>query len=192
MFAVSSLNFRSGAFGNFLRHRSLTGSFIAWAQSNGADWSSRVLRLTRSIGNAFMLVQFYIGFVAFVHFIFALAEMFPWTNPTLLSKLSTSLPDVDALQPASIGASSSEKPKFTAEQQLLVATIVQNAGIYNAVVAGALLWTAFRGVAAYEFAVVLFIGVAVAGAFGTATIRSPITAGQCLLGIVGAVWIIQA
>lgn len=136
-------------------------------------------------------MQIYMIIVSVVHFAFAIFEMFPWPNPVLLRILSKALPELDDADTVTPSAVSRSKPKFSAQQQQLVATIVHNAGIYNAVVAGALLWAAIRGEAAYDFALVLFVGVAAAGGFGTATIRSPITAGQCLLGIIGAAWLTQ-
>jgi uncharacterized membrane protein len=72
---------------------------------------------------------------------------------------------------------------------------VQNAGIYNGILAGGLLWAALAfdpALAvdpAWYVARVLLAGAAVAGIFGTVTLKSPVTAGQALLGIIGLVWL---
>jgi uncharacterized membrane protein len=112
---------------------------------------------------------FLIG-VAALHFVFMLCELFPWSFPVLLRIVSKKLP---------------QGMKWTDSQRTLVATIVHNAGIYNAVFAGGLLWAALAGDPGREVARVLLGGATVAGVFGTATLRSPITALQALLGIVG-------
>lgn len=112
---------------------------------------------------------FLIG-VAALHAVFMLAELFPWSFPVLLRLVSKKLPDGQQL---------------TVSQQALVATIVHNAGIYNAIVAGGLFWAAIAGDPARDVAQVLLAGAAVAGIFGTATLKSPLTAVQALLGIIG-------
>jgi uncharacterized membrane protein len=106
---------------------------------------------------------------AALHAGFMVCELFPWRLPLLLRIASRSL-----------GGEA-----FTSAQQALVATIVHNAGIYNLVIAGGLLWAAWRGEPAVEAARVLLVGAAVAGAFGTATLKSPFTAVQALVGVVG-------
>jgi uncharacterized membrane protein len=112
---------------------------------------------------------FLIGAAA-LHACFMLCELFPWSKPVLLRIVSKKLP---------------EGEKFTAAQTTLVATIVHNAGIYNSIIAGGLLWAAVMGDPAILVARVLLIGAAVAGAFGTATLKSPLTAIQAIVGIVG-------
>jgi uncharacterized membrane protein len=98
------------------------------------------------------------------------AELFPWSLPVLLRVASKKLPDGEP---------------FTATQRKLVATIVHNAAIYNGIVAGGLLWAAFGGSSATGVARVMLMGAAVAGVFGTATLKSPVTAVQALVGIIG-------
>jgi uncharacterized membrane protein len=105
-----------------------------------------------------------------LHAVFMVCELFPWSLPVLLRLASKKLP---------------EKEAFTPDQQALVATIVHNAGIYNAIVAGGLFWAAFSGDSATDLAHVLLIGAAVAGIFGTVTLKSPLTAIQALVGIIG-------
>lgn len=115
--------------------------------------------------------------VAAVHALFMICELFPWSSPLLLGIVSKKLPDLPA------GARGTESPKWSKEQQPLVATIVHNAGIYNGIVAGGLMWAAATG--DVNVARVMLAGAAVAGTFGTATLKSPVTAVQALLGIAG-------
>jgi uncharacterized membrane protein len=113
---------------------------------------------------------FLIG-IGVLHAVFMFCELFPWTNPVLLRLLAKKrLP---------------EGEKFSSAQQNFVAAIVHNAGIYNGIVAGGLFWAAFAGDSATDIAHVLLIGAGVAGVFGTATLKSPITAVQALAGILG-------
>jgi hypothetical protein len=117
--------------------------------------------------------------VAAVHALFMVCELFPWSSPLLLNIVSKKLPDLpgDVHEP--------KGRKWNELQKPLVATIVQNAGIYNGILAGGLLWAAMAGDPARDVARVLLAGAAVAGIFGTATLKSPVTAVQAVLGIVG-------
>jgi putative membrane protein len=117
--------------------------------------------------------------VAALHAGFMLCELFPWSSPLLLRIVSKNLPEVQK------GKEGEKGKKWTEHQQPLVATIVHNAGIYNAILAGGLFWAALPADPVRDVARVLLIGAAVAGIFGTATLRSPLTALQALLGIVG-------
>lgn len=117
-------------------------------------------------------ISWFLVGVATLHAVFVFCELFPWSLPVLLRLVSKKLP---------------EGERFTAAQQTLVATIVHNAGIYNAIVAGGLFWAAFGGDSATDVARVLLVGAAVAGVFGTATLKSPLTAVQALVGIIGIV-----
>ncbi|MBX7165782.1 MAG: DUF1304 domain-containing protein [Pirellulales bacterium] len=131
-------------------------------------------------------MEWYIAAVGVVHALFAGCEMLPWPQPLLLYASLKKLAKSSGV--STKGYRLPHYPsEWTPEQRHLVATVVKNAGIYNAVMAGALFWSAYRGAAAYELACVLLIGVAVAGAFGTATLKSPVTAVQSLLGLGGAV-----
>jgi uncharacterized membrane protein len=112
---------------------------------------------------------FLIG-VAVLHLLFSAAELFPWSLPVLLRVVSKKLP---AGEP------------FTDAQRNLVATVVHNAAIYNGIVAGGLLWAAFGEESAKGVARVMLAGAAVAGVFGTATLKSPVTAVQAVVGIIG-------
>ncbi len=117
-------------------------------------------------------VSWFLLGAAVLHAAFMLCELFPWSCPVLLKRV--------------IEKKLAGKIPFTKEDQLrLVATIVHNAGIYNALLAGGLFWAAFHGVAAADTARVLLSGAALAGVFGTVTLRSPYPAVQALVGIVG-------
>jgi uncharacterized membrane protein len=116
-----------------------------------------------------MLFWFLMG-AAVLHLLFMAAELFPWSLPVLLGVVSKKLP---AGEP------------FTDAQQNLVATVVHNAGIYNAIVAGGLLWAAFGGQSAIGVARVMLMGATLAGVFGTVTLKSPVTAVQAVVGIFG-------
>src|SRR4051812_26840629 len=106
-----------------------------------------------------------------LHLVFMLAELFPWGNPALLAGI--------AKKKLSAGQG------FNDPQQRLVATIVHNAGIYNGILAGGLLWAAYQDPIAADVARVLLAGAVAAGIFGTATIKSWATAVQALVGIIG-------
>jgi uncharacterized membrane protein len=112
---------------------------------------------------------FLIGAAA-LHAFFMMAELFPWRMPILLRIVSRKLPLSDT---------------FTDAQRDLVATIVHNAGIYNSILAGGLLWAAFSGTSGADVARVLLFGAVVAGVFGTATLKSPVTAVQAVVGLFG-------
>lgn len=119
-----------------------------------------------------------------LHGAFAVLEMFPWEYPKLLQIVSKDLPlinyvpEVDQINP--------KQEKFTEPQLKLVATIVHNAGIYNAALAFGFLWALVRsGTPNNEVALVLFAAAALAGLFGTVTMKSIFTAIQALVGIAG-------
>jgi len=114
--------------------------------------------------NWFLLV------VAGLHVVFMFCELFPWSTPVLLRLASKKLPG---------GGQWSEA------QRTLVATVVHNAGIYNGIIAVGLLWSAFGGDPSGNVARVLLAGAAAAGLFGTATMKSPLTALQAALGLAG-------
>jgi putative membrane protein len=138
------------------------------------------------------LIKGFLLVVAAVHGFFMLFELFPWRFPVLLKIVSKELPD----WPREPNESHESKGrKWSRQQQPVVATIVQNAGIYNGILAGSLLWAALAlnpALAidpARDVARVLLAGVAVAGVFGTATLKSPVTGVQAILGIIGLVYL---
>jgi uncharacterized membrane protein len=110
-------------------------------------------------------MRIFIIAVAALHGAFMLAEFFPWENPYLLKAVSQKLPEGESL---------------SVVQRKLVATIVHNAGIYNAILAGGLAWAASTSnlPSATGVSEVLLIGAGVASLFGTLTLKSPLTAIQ--------------
>jgi len=118
-----------------------------------------------------VLTYFLIG-AGGLHALFMIAELFPWPLPVVMRLASRRLP-----QP------------FTGAQQKLVATIVHNVAIYNGILAGGLLFAATRGEPAIEVARVMLLGALAAGVFGTATLKSPATALQAVVGLAGLILI---
>jgi Protein of unknown function (DUF1304) len=116
---------------------------------------------------------------AALHAVFALGEWYPWSSPMLLRKASANLR-------RGLGTELPAGKAWTADQQRLVATIVHNAGIYNAILAGGLLWAGSSAPIKRDVARVLLTSAGVAGVFGTATMKSPLTAVQAVVGLAGA------
>lgn len=108
---------------------------------------------------------------ALLHAIFMIAELFPLKMPLLLERL----------------LKERKVPVFEGDSLTLVSAIVRNAGIYNGIIAGGLIWAYQTGDSANDVALVLLAGAAVAGIFGTLTLKSPATALQAALGIAGLV-----
>jgi uncharacterized membrane protein len=114
---------------------------------------------------------------ALLHAAFMILEMYPWGEPLLLALVAQR-----ALGP---------QDKFKeGPQRKLVATIVHNAGIYNAILAGGFFWALTVGPGARDTVRVLMAGAALAGCFGTVTLRpigpnSIATGVQALLGVCG-------
>jgi uncharacterized membrane protein len=111
--------------------------------------------------------------VAALHAAFMLCELLPWSFPLVLRLASRKLPEAH------------HGKQWTDLQQPLVVAIVHNAGIYNAILVGGLVWSAWIGLPARPFAQVLLAGVTLAGIFGTATLKSPVTVLQALFGVIG-------
>jgi uncharacterized membrane protein len=118
-------------------------------------------------------MRLFILAISLLHATFMALELLPPKNPILLQVLSKKRLNQQG---------------FSETQRSLVAIIVQNAGIYNGILAGGLAWSAFSSntATAAGVALVLLVGAAVAGVFGTLTLKSPLTAIQGLAGIVGA------
>src|SRR6266853_3056020 len=110
---------------------------------------------------------------ALLHLSFVVCELYPWQIPVSLAAASNGIPAILPDQHFT-----PEQQKWLEARQELTATIVHNAGIYNGIVAGGLFWAAYAGIASIELALVMLIGAVVAGIFGTATLKSPVTAVQ--------------
>ena len=101
-----------------------------------------------------------------LHLGFLLCELFPWSWPIVACLASKKV------------------PAFGPEQKRLVKSIVQNAGIYNGIVAGGLFFAAFAG--SSDVARVMLLGAAAAGTFGALTLKPPyLPAIQALVGVTG-------
>jgi len=91
--------------------------------------------------------------VAAIHFAISFAEVFLWR------RVYPRLKQFD----------------FSPKEGEKVRPIVQNAGLYNAFMGAALLWTVFVRGGAPSFRYLLLICVAVAGVFGAVTLKAPKT-----------------
>ena len=126
--------------------------------------------------------------VAALHAAFMAGELFPSGSPFLLRKLGAKLPRGRGNELPDDGTVLPKDKAWTDGQEKLVAAIVRNAGIYNGILAGGLIWAAWPYAPDREVARVLLAGAMAAGIFGTITLKSPLTAVQALLGIIGLVF----
>jgi hypothetical protein len=126
-------------------------------------------------------MKYFLLGAAALHASFMAAELLPWPRPLLLQKASENLHPITDL----IKDELPPEAKFTDEQLKLIATIVHNAGIYNGIVAGGLLWAAIHENDGHNVARVMLMGATAAGIFGTMTLKSWPTALQGLVGLVG-------
>ena len=126
-------------------------------------------------------MKYFLWGAAALHASFLAAELLPWSRPLLLQKASENLRPLAEVTKDQL----SPEAKFTEEQQKLLATIVHNAGIYNGIVAGGLLWAATHEEDRRPVARVMLVGATAAGIFGTITLKSWPTALQGLVGLVG-------
>jgi putative membrane protein len=116
------------------------------------------------------MIKGYVFAAGLLHFTFMFLELIPWKLPFAIQWTTGDL------------------PSFTPDQQHFVRGIVQNAGIYNGIVAGGLIYAAYAGTPAADVARVLLIGAAVAGVFGALTLKKPyLPALQALVGAIGAI-----
>src|SRR5262245_44960980 len=98
-------------------------------------------------------MRWFIFAVAALHAAFMLGEMLPWSSPMLLQKLGAK-----RLKP--LGTQDPTGKRWTPDQEKLVAAIVHNAGIYNAIIAGGLVWAAWPETLNRDVAQVLLAGAA--------------------------------
>jgi uncharacterized membrane protein len=109
---------------------------------------------------------------AFLHGCFAILEMLPWHCPAILALVQRK-----------------KDVQFSGEQLRLTATIVRNAGIYNAIVAAGFMVSLFPETfglpsdTVHAFRCFFFSGALVAGLFGLTL--SPFTLVQAVLGGAG-------
>ncbi|MGF1934015.1 MAG: DUF1304 domain-containing protein [Nostoc sp. ChiQUE02] len=89
-----------------------------------------------------------IAFVAFIHIVISVVEMFLWKNPVVHQRLG-----------------------FTADIASQVAPIVKNAGLYNGFIAAGLIWGAFTKSDVLSIRVFFLVCVVIAGIFGALTLK---------------------
>lgn len=89
-----------------------------------------------------------VAFVAFVHIVILVVEMFLWKNPLVYERLG-----------------------FTIDVANQVAPIVKNAGLYNGFIAAGLIWGAFTKSDFLSIRVFFLVCVVIAGIFGALTLR---------------------
>jgi putative membrane protein len=131
-------------------------------------------------------MKWFLIVAALLHLSFMIGELYPWSIPVSLKVASKSLERFPLDKPLT----NPQQDRFDA-QQGLTATIVHNAGIYNGILAGGLFWAAYAGLAATDVALVMLVGAVVAGIFGTATLKSPATALQAAVGIIGLILVLK-
>ncbi|MEH2281449.1 MAG: DUF1304 domain-containing protein [Nostoc sp.] len=89
-----------------------------------------------------------VTFVAFVHILISIVEMFFWKNPVVYQRFG-----------------------FTADVASQVAPIVKNAGLYNGFIAAGLIWGAFTKSDFLSIRVFFLVCVVIAGIFGALTLK---------------------
>jgi uncharacterized membrane protein len=108
-------------------------------------------------------INLWLASAGVLHAGFMIGELFPWPFPFVFKKASEKLP---------------ADQSFSKEQREMVAAVVHNAGIYNAIVAGGLFYAAFAGESSLDVARVMLVGAIAAGIFGAITLRSVVPAFQ--------------
>lgn len=89
-----------------------------------------------------------VAFIAFIHIVISVVEMFLWKNPVVHQRLG-----------------------FTADVASQVAPIVKNAGLYNGFIAAGLIWGAFTKSDVLLIRVFFLVCVVIAGIFGALTLK---------------------
>src|SRR3954451_19946007 len=96
----------------------------------------------------FSIANCLVGFVAFIHLVIAIVEIFFWSNPRVHSRLG-----------------------FNADEARKVAPIVANVGLYNSFLAGGLIWGLSVAVDGVPIQIFSLTCVIIAGLVGAATIK---------------------
>jgi putative membrane protein len=89
----------------------------------------------------------FVAFIALVHIILCVVEIFFWEEPIIHQRLG-----------------------YTLEEALKVAPIVANAGLYNGFLAAGLIWGLISGKTGDAIKVFFLVCVIIAGIFGAATL----------------------
>jgi putative membrane protein len=93
------------------------------------------------------ITNLFVGFVALVHIILCVVEIFFWKEPVIHQRLG-----------------------FTLEEALKVAPIVANAGLYNGFIAAGLIWGLISGRTGDAIKIFFLACVIIAGIIGAATL----------------------
>ena len=98
------------------------------------------------------IANLFVAFVALVHIIICVVEIFLWKEPVIHQRLG-----------------------FTLEEAIKVAPIVANAGLYNGFIAAGLIWGLISSKTGEAIKVFFLTCVIIAGIFGAATLtRTPL------------------
>jgi Protein of unknown function (DUF1304) len=119
--------------------------------------------------------QITVGSIGVVHLLIMVGELYPWNCPIIMNSVLGKWQPPLHLSP---------------DNKHFVSMVVHNAGIYNGIVAVALIVAASYGSRAFGIQGALLIGVVVAGVFGFATLTK-LTIVQAILGAIGliVVWL---
>lgn len=112
--------------------------------------------------------QIAICLIGFLHVLFMIGELFPWSAPKIMGLVLRKWP---------------RQLDLSGNDQHLVAMIVHNAGVYNGIVAAGLFAAAWVGPIAYSIQVALLAGGIAAGLFGAVTL-SRATILQAIFGAI--------
>ncbi|MBN3961239.1 DUF1304 domain-containing protein [Nostoc sp. NMS8] len=107
-----------------------------------------------------------VAFVAVVHIIISVVEIFLWENPFVHQRLG-----------------------FTADVAGQVAPIVKNAGLYNSFIAIGLIWGAFAKSDFLSIRVFFLVCVVIAGIFGALTLRKTTLVVQTLPASIALIFV---
>lgn len=98
------------------------------------------------------IANLFVAFVALVHILICVVEIFFWKEPVIHGRLDYSL-----------------------EEAIKVAPIVANAGLYNGFIAAGLIWSLFSSKTGDAIKIFFLTCVIIAGMFGAATLtRTPL------------------
>jgi len=99
--------------------------------------------------------QIAVALIGVLHILFALGELLPWGSPFIMNMVLGKWP---------------RKLDLSENDRYVLAMVVHNAGIYNAIVAAGLFATLVVGSAVYPVQIALMSGGIIAGVFGAGTL----------------------
>jgi putative membrane protein len=98
-----------------------------------------------------LLANVAVGFVALLHVVICVAEMFFWKRSAVYKRL--------------------DRFNFSQDEADKVAPIVANAGLYNAFIASGLIWSLFASDASQSLKLFFLTCVVIAGIYGAVTLK---------------------